>query len=256
MIKSITFVITTVVLSLSINTATAEEALRIGVDIYPPFSEMAPDGTLKGFDIDIAKALCAEMERECVSIQQDWDGIIPGLLAKKFDAIVGSMQITEQRAKKVYFTDKYYNSTSKFAAQAGVDWTDSNESLRGKVIGVQRGTIQHSYLMKKYPDVKIKLYSALENIANDLAAGRIDGLFANVVSVNESFLKKETGQGFSFFGSDHYDPEIFGEGVGIAVRKGEPELAEEFNKAIKAIRENGVYQRINEKHFDFDIYGS
>ncbi|RUM49960.1 MAG: ABC transporter substrate-binding protein [Marinomonas sp.] len=255
MIKSLTSIITTAVLACSINVATAEEKLRIGVDIYPPFAEMTPDGSLKGFDIDIANALCAEMKRECVSVQQDWDGIIPGLLAKKFDAIIASMQITEERAKKVDFTDKYYNSPARFVARAGVDWKDTNEGLRGKVVGVQRGTIQHDYMVKKYPDVEIKLYSAPEDANNDLKVGRVDAVFADSLVMDESFLKNETGEGFSFIGGDHYDPQIFGEGVGIAVRKGESELVEEFNKAIKAIRANGVYQKINAKYFDFDIYG-
>ena len=114
--------------------------IRIGVEgAYPPFSEVAPDGTLKGFDIDIARALCEEIGTECVLVPQDWDGIIPALLARKYDAIIASMSITPERKKKVAFSDKYYNSPAKFARKKGSGITISKAGLKGKTVGVQRG---------------------------------------------------------------------------------------------------------------------
>ncbi|MBR9830250.1 MAG: transporter substrate-binding domain-containing protein [Oceanospirillales bacterium] len=255
MIKHIASVIGMTSLALTLNTAMASEPLRIGVDIFPPFSEMAPDGSLKGFDIDIAKALCEEMKRECTWVQQDWDGIIPALQARKFDAIVASMSITPERSRKVDFTDKYYQSPARFVASAGVDWEDSNDGLRDKIVGVQRGTTQHNYMMAKYPDVRLKLYSSPEDANIDLSAGRVDAVFADSLVMAESFLNTSLGQGFAFLGGEHSDPNIFGKGEGIAIRKNQPELKAEFNKAIKAIRKNGVYQEINARYFDFDIYG-
>lgn len=113
--------------------------LRVGVEgAYPPFSWKEPDGTLKGFDIDIAHAICAEMNRECVLVEQDWDGMIPALLAKKFDAIIASMSITEERKKRVDFSDKYYNTPAKFVAKKGAGLEITMEGLKGKRIGLQR----------------------------------------------------------------------------------------------------------------------
>ena len=236
--------------------AQAGEALRIGVEgAYPPFSWKEADGTLKGFDIEIALALCEKMGRECELVEQDWDGIIPALLAKKYDAIVASMSITEERKKRVDFSSKYYNTPAKFVAAENADFDDSPEGLAGKVVGVQRGTIHQCYMEKKFPDVELKLYGTQEEVFLDLGAGRIDAQISDSIQALEGFLETEAGKGYAFLGGDQFDLECHGEGAGIAVRKGEDELREAFNMAIKDIRADGTYADINAKYFDFDIFG-
>ncbi len=239
-----------------VGAAQAEEVLRIGVEgAYPPFSEKTASGEVVGFDIDIAKALCAEMGRKCVMVEQDWDGMIPALRAKKFDAIIASMSITEERKKKVDFTNKYYNTPARFVARANADFKPTPEGLKGKVVGVQRGTIHQCYMEKHFPDVKLNLYDTQDAVNLDLVAGRIDAVLADAIALDDGFLKTERGKGFAFLGGDQIDPQCFGEGAGIAVRKGDDKLREAFNKAIAAIRANGTYKKINDKYFAFDIYG-
>ena len=127
--------------------------IRFGVEgAYPPFSEVTPDGQLKGFDIDIAQALCAQMRATCTLVQQDWDGIIPGLLAKKYDAIIASMAITEERKQKVGFSGKYFNAPARFVTRKGSGIKISQEDLRGRKVGVQRATIYDKYLTAHYGD--------------------------------------------------------------------------------------------------------
>jgi len=231
--------------------------VRIGVEgAYPPFSETTPSGELKGFDIDIAWALCEEMKVECELVKQDWDGIIPALLAKKYDAILASMSITPERQKKVDFAIKYYSTPAKFIAREGVDWTDTNDGLKDKVIGLQRGTTHQAYMEKHFPDVEVKLYGTQDEVYLDLQAGRIDAIMADSVAMLDGFLKTESGKGYAFFGGEHYDREIHGDGAGIAIRKGEDDLRLKFNAAIEAIRKNGTYDRISKKYFEFDVYGS
>ncbi len=240
-----------------LGTAQAEDTLRIGVEgAYPPFSWTEPDGTLKGFDIDMARALCEQMGRECELVPQDWDGIIPALLAKKYDAIVASMSITEERKKRVDFTEKYYNTPAKFVAPADANFEATQEGLEGKVVGVQRGTIHQCYMEKAFPNVELNLYGTQEEVFLDLANGRIDAQISDSIQAKEGFLDKDEGKGFEFLGGVQYDLECHGEGAGIAVRKGDDELRKEFNAAIKALRENGTYAEINDKYFDFDVYGS
>eukprot|EP00752_Nemacystus_decipiens_P000476 g476.t1 len=243
--------------ALGLGAAQADDhMLRIGVEgAYPPFSEKTASGELVGFDIDIANALCAEMGKECTLVEQDWDGIIPALQARKYDAIIASMSITEERQKVVDFTKKYYQTPAKFAAKKGAGLTDTPEGLAGKVIGVQRGTIHDNYISDLYTDSEIKRYGTQDEAYLDLQAGRVDAILADSIAISDGFLNTDAGADYEFFGVDHTDPKYFGEGAGIAVRKGEDALREALNAAIEAIRANGTYEQINNKYFDFDIYG-
>ena len=232
--------------------------VRIGVEgAYPPFSNVDTNGELVGFDIDIANALCAEMKVECTMVAQDWDGIIPALMARKYDAIIASMSITEERKKKVDFSDKYYNTPAKFVRKKGSGIEITKEGLAGKKVGVQRATTHSSFVEGEYSDtVEIKMYGTQDEAYLDMTAGRLDLLLADSIALDDGFLKTDAGADYEFVGPDFSDPKYFGEGAGIAVRKGEDDLREMLNAAIKAIRENGVYEEINSKYFDFDIYGS
>ena len=253
--KSFITTLSLVVMLLGAGSSQAAD-LRIGVEgAYPPFSWKESDGTLKGFDIEIAEALCEQMGRDCVMVEQDWDGMIPALLARKYDAIIASMSITEERKKRVDFTKKYYNTPAKFVAKKGSGLDVSPEGLAGKRIGLQRGTTHQCFMEKMYPDVELVLYATQEEVFQDLAIGRIDAQFSDSIAADDGFLKTDAGKDFEFVGGDMHDMECHGEGAGIAVRKGDDDLRKQFNQAIKAIRDNGVYQKINAKYFDFDIFG-
>ena len=230
--------------------------IRVGVEgAYPPFSEVAPDGTLKGFDIDIAMALCEEIGAECILVPQDWDGIIPALLARKYDAIIASMSITEERKKKVAFSDKYYNTPAKFARKKGSGISISKAGLKGKTVGVQRATTHDSFITGEFGDsVEIKRYGTQDEAYLDAIAGRVDLLLADSIAMDDGFLKTDKGKGWEFVGPGYSDTKYFGVGAGIAVRKSDQDLANLFSKAIKSIRNNGVYKKINAKYFAFDVY--
>lgn len=231
------------------------QKLRIASEgAFPPFNEVGADGNLKGFDIDVALALCASMKVECELIKQDWDGMIPGLLAKKYDAIAASMSITEERKQKIDFSDKYYNIPARFIAKKDGGLTDTREGLKGKKIGVQRGTIHECYAQKAFPDSEIVLYATQEEANLDLVAGRIDTTTTDS-EVLGTFLKTPQGEGFAWLGGDHLDKACHGEGAGIAVRKEDTQLKANINKAIADIRASGQYSEIMKKYFDYDIYG-
>ncbi len=253
------FYITLITLVLAAGTVWAKDwkKVRIGVEgAYPPFSYTEPNGDLAGFDIDIAKALGAAMGAEVTLIAQDWDGIIPALLAKKYDAIIASMSITEERKKKVAFSNKYYQTPAKFIVKKGAMAEFSKEAIKGKKIGVQRATIHDRYLTDNYgKDVEIKRYGTQDEAYLDLTAGRVDMLLADSVALSDGFLKKPEGSDYQFIGPDLNDPKWFGDGAGIAIRKDDADLAEKFNMAIEKIRSDGTYKEIQDKYFDFNVYG-
>jgi len=232
--------------------------VRVGVEgAYPPFSEVTADGKLVGFDIDIANALCEEMKVECELITQDWDGIIPALQARKYDAIIASMSITPERKEKVDFTNKYYNTPAKFVRKKGSGIEITKESMKGKAVGVQRATIHDNFVTEVYGDaVEVKRYGTQDEAYLDMVAGRVDLLLADSVAMLGGFLETDQGKDFEFVGPDFSDPKYFGEGAGIAVRKGEEDLLKMLNQAIDTIRANGKYKAIQDKYFDFDVYGS
>jgi len=245
-----------VALSLFAGSAMAQEKLVIGTEgAYPPFNNLEANGELTGFDVDIAKALCDEMKVTCTFVTNDWDGIIPALQSKKFDAIVASMSITPERQEQVDFTNKYYNTPAAIAVPKDSPITEATpEALKGKTIGAQGSTSHANYAEKHMPDSELKLYPTADEYKLDIANGRVDAVIDDVVVLSE-WTKSEAGSCCKILGTLPGDVEVYGPGLGIAVRKGETALRDRFNAAIAAIRANGKYKQINDKYFDFDVYG-
>ena len=241
-------------LSLFAGSAMAQEKIIIGTEgAYPPFNNLEADGTLVGFDIDIANALCEEMKVTCEFVTQDWDGIIPALQAKKFDAIIASMSITPERLEKVDFSKKYYNTPPAVAVPKDSPIA-SLEDLKGKSVGAQSSTTHANYAEKHMADSELKLYPTADEYKLDLEGGRVDAVVDDIVVLSE-WLATDAGSCCKILTPLEVDVEINGEGAGIAVRTGETELADRFSAAIEAIRANGKYAEINAKYFDFDVYG-
>jgi arginine/ornithine transport system substrate-binding protein len=231
--------------------------LKVAIDpTYEPFTFKTPDGKPTGFDVDIANAVCEHIKRKCVFVEQVWDSMIPGLQAKKYDTIISSMSITEDRLKVVDFTDKYYNTPSKIVVKNDIKFTDV-ASLKGKKIGVLKGSTQEKYAngeLKK-AGVVVTPYEAQDQVYLDIKSGRLDGTVADVLEVTGGFLSKPEGKDYGAVGPELFIPKYFGTGAGFALRKGDTALKTELNGAIKAIRANGTYKKINDKYFKIDVYG-
>jgi arginine/ornithine transport system substrate-binding protein len=231
--------------------------VRLGVEgAYPPFSEIDKSGMLKGFDIDIANALCAQMKVECVMVQLSFDGMIPALNSRKIDAVIASMSITDERKKAVDFTDKYYKTPAQFVVKKGSTLEITPAGLKGKRVGVQRSTTHDRFVGDNFKSADIVRYTKQDEVFLDLASGRVDAAVLDMIAAQVGFLKTPQGKNFNFVGPVYDDPKYFGVGAGIALRKGDNALREDFNKAIVAIRANGVYKKIQDVYFDFDVYGA
>jgi len=240
--------------------AMAAEAkpLRIGIEAaYPPFAYKTPDGSITGFDYDIGVALCEEMKVKCQWIEQEFDGLIPALKVRKFDAVLSSLSITEDRLKSVDFSKKYYHTPAKLAMKAGTVLNDPLVDLKGKKVGVQRASIYDRYATDVFAPagVEVVRYSSQNEIFLDLTSGRLDATIADSVNIDDGFLKTDAGKAFALVGPDFNEQKYFGQGAGIAVRKGDTALADKITAAIASIRASGKYQEVQDKYFNFNVYG-
>lgn len=231
--------------------------LKIGVEgAYPPFSSLATDGQLKGFDIDIANEVCKRLKVKCELVKTEFDALIPALNAKKIDAIVASMSITPERLKSVDFTQKYYHTPARFVTKADSKLEVTAAGLKGKKIGVQRGTIHDRFVTATFKDSEIVRYNKQDEVFLDLVSGRVDGTMVDSAAADQGFLKTPPGKGFAFIGPSFTDPTFFGPGAGIAIRKGDKALQGKINAALTAIRADGTHKKFNDAYFEFDIYGA
>ena len=237
-----------------VGSALAQDKLKLGTEgAYPPFNTITADGKLEGFDIDVGNALCAEMKVECEWVTQDWDGIIPALQGKKFDALIASMSITEERKKQVAFTNKYYTTPLAVVALKDSPLASTEPAdLAGKTIGAQAGTTQATYADDVYAKAgaEAKSYPTQEEAVADLINGRLDAVVSDKF-VLVQWMKGEGKDCCKMVG----DVKGTETEAGIAVRQEDNALREKLNAAIDAIVKNGTYGKIVAKYFDFDIYG-
>lgn len=223
--------------------------IRIAFDVpYEPFEYRTPDGELTGFEVELATAMCEEMNAKCEFVIQAWDGMIPGLLARKFDAIMSSMSITPERAESVLFSKAYYNTPGGWFGRTGmdVDVTDMN-AMKGLEVGVQRGTTMDTFVTENLSGtVNVKRYTTADDMVLDLEGERLDLVFVDYPVGEQTILTRE---GFQEVG----EPVKLGEGVGVAMRPRDKDLAEQINAALDTLKNDGTYDTIMQKYFKYDI---
>lgn len=239
--------------ALVIAASTAQaETLKIATEgAYPPFNYVDSNNQLHGFDVDIANALCKQMQVECQIVAQDWEGIIPALLAKKYDAVVASMIATDERKKKIAFSNHYYRTPLSVAVAKDSDITDAQTNFKGRTVGAQASSTQAIYAEDHYgpAGADVKFYPTLDEANSDLAAGRVDGVIADkfpLLAWAES-AGKDCCKIIGDVNGTTAD-------ASIAVRKEDNALLERLNKALDEIVADGTYKKISSRYFAFDIY--
>ena len=226
-------------------TVAKEKVLRIGTEgAYAPFNYTNADGTLGGFDVDMANAICDDMQVTCEIMAQDWDGIIPGLKAGKYDAIVAAMSVTPERAQQVSFTDPYFSNALVFLAKKDSSFDPNNsDDINAHSIAAQRSTISSQWLEGAYPKANMKLYDTLSNAFLDLGSGRVDAMISDKLPAIE-WLSSPSGNDYVLKGAEIDINDNFA----IAVRPGDP-LQAKINQSLANLKANGTYDKINQKYF-------
>ena len=253
--KKLLAALTVALLAVSAGAAHAKDwsTVRFGVDAsYAPFESKAPDGKLVGFDIDLGNEICKRLNAKCVWVEQDFDGMIPGLKAKKFDGVLSSMTITPQRAEQIAFSAKLFNTPTRLVTKKGANLQPTAESLKGKSVGVEQGTIQETYAKENWAPkgVNVVPYQNQDQVYADLISGRLDAALQDEVQADLGFLKTPRGAGFQFAGK-----EIPTGAAAIGLRKEDADLKAKIDKTIADMIKDGTYKKIESKYFDFDVYG-
>ncbi|WJF89413.1 ABC transporter substrate-binding protein [Paraburkholderia bonniea] len=233
------------------------KTVRIGVDAsYPPFESKSPDGKIVGFAVDLTRALCTRMNVKCVWVEQDFDSMIPALKAKKFDAIVSSMTVTDKRRQQIDFSDKLFDAGTRMVVHAGSPLQPNAQSLKGRRVGVEQGTTQETYAKTYWESkgVTVVPYQNQDQVYTDLLSGRLDASLQDEVQASVGFLKTPRGKDFTWAGAALSDPKTLGEGTAIGLRKEDGELKARFNQAMKEIHQDGTFDKLAKPYFDFDIF--
>ncbi len=249
------------------------DQIKIGTEgAYPPWNSKDSAGNLIGFEVELANELCKIMNHDCTIVEQDWDGMIPALVSRKFDAIMAGMSITGERMKTINFSQGYADEVASLAVMKGskneglktmsaINLSDVSadeqatldiltKAFKGKTIGVQTATIHQNFLESGLMgNVKIRTYKTQDEVNLDLSAGRIDAALAAAVAFTDYAEKSGKAvvlTGPTFAGGD------FGNGVGVGIRKGDSKLLNDFNAAIDKARDDGIISKLAIKHFGFD----
>ncbi|OGT43050.1 MAG: hypothetical protein A3F42_05325 [Gammaproteobacteria bacterium RIFCSPHIGHO2_12_FULL_37_34] len=222
------------------------KTIRFAVEAtYPPFEYIDASGQIKGFDIDLAYALCARIKATCTFTHQTFNSLITSLNLGKFDAIISAISITQERLQKVSFTTPYYEPSACLVAAIG-----QASNIVGKKIGVQQGTTMEKYINEKYGNqVSIKTYASIQEAFLDLISGRVNFIITDL-PIAQTWLKKDNhDKHYGIIGKPIIDPLYFGVGYGIAVRKDDIELLNALNKALAEIKADGTYHTLVKKYF-------
>ena len=260
-------------ISLFLTISANADKIRIGTEgAYPPWNSKDASGKLIGFEVELAWTLCRYIGQQCEIVEQDWDGMIPALIMRKFDAIMAGMSITAERQKAISFSQGYADEVASLAVMKGSDLEGISTSeginltkktgavkkdlktltsaLAGKTVCTQTATIHQNFLESgDVGKINVRTYKTQDEVNLDLASGRCDVALAAAVAFTD--YAEKSGKSVVLVGPT-FSGGAFGNGVGVGIRKDDTELLKAFNKAIDKARKNGDISRIATKWFGFD----
>lgn len=249
-------------IGLGASQSASAETLRVGMECtYAPFNYKTADGELTGYDVDVAKGVAKLIGADVEYVCQKWSGMIPALLANKFDLVIASMSITDKRKEKMDFSVPYRISVGRLVGPKNAGYSlfdDSGKVLsggfKGLKVGLERSSTYANWFAAKLPGTKIVFYDSSETMYIDLENGRTDMIMTNPMKAHLKFLSKENGAGFEFVSPQIDEVEYFGIGVGIGLRKGNDALLARLNKAVTTLSNDGSLEKYARKYFPFAIH--
>lgn len=220
----------------------------------PPYNYLDANGELMGFEIDLGRELCRRIAATCVFEQLDWDSLVPALLDKRVDAVMAALEINEDRRRTIDFTKPYVRMPLAFVAdQARLPNDASPETLRGKSIGIEANDAHQTFIEERYPESGLRSYATLEEAVLDLAEGRLDAVFGDKEQLFDFLQARRDARCCRIFADVPRDPAIFGEGLGIGLRKQDQALKAELDRALEQTIADGAFAAIRRKYFAYEV---
>ncbi|MFC0399478.1 ABC transporter substrate-binding protein [Paraburkholderia rhizosphaerae] len=226
--------------------------LRYGLEAqYPPFESKGANGELQGFDIDIGDAVCKAAKLKCSYVETSFDGLIPALQGRKFDAINSAMNATDKRREAIDFTSVIYRVPTQLIARKDSGLLPTPESLKGKRVGVLQASIQETYAKAHWENAGVTIvpYQDQNQVYADLGSGRLDGTLVLAPAGQSGFLSRHEGKEFAFVGQPVRDDKILGTGIAFGIRKGDTALRDQLNTAIAKVQADGTVKSLARKYF-------
>lgn len=252
MTRFIVCILLTLMLATPVMAEGQPELLVATEGAYPPFNYIDEEGQPAGFDVDIARAICDIMNRDCRIVTAPWEQLLPRLADDEFDMVVASVAKTEERDRIVDFTIPYYRSRSNFVARTGRFPDASRKTFSGTIIVAQRGTVQAEYVRKNYPESELVTADSTKAAFKMLVDGKADAMLSDSLTIYD-FLQTPEGRDFDYTGAALPADNVSSHSH-IAVNEGDDKLRKEINRAIRLLKAEGLYDRINKRYFPFSIY--
>jgi polar amino acid transport system substrate-binding protein len=222
---------------------------------FPPFDFYDEDGVLVGFNVDLARAICLELNTSCDIKARPWDELFPDMKRGEADAVIAGHKVTAAALKDVAFTERYFHTPGRFAGRKETPRVEMTPSgLDGKHIAVARGTAHEAYLRAFFRDSPLVVYENADLAREALAAGKADFLFDDGISLAFWLNGTLSRQCCEMRGGPFLEPKFFGDGIAIAVPKNDPEIRHLLNKALDRVRASGRFDELVQRYFPVRIY--
>ena len=222
---------------------------------FPPFNYFDEDNTLTGFNVDVARAICLELDAACDIQVRPWAALLPALAKGEAEAVIASHSVTPKTLKVADFTDRYYFTPARFAGKRAMAKLDATpEGLEGMRVAVAKGTAHEAYLRAFFRDSSIRVFETVELARDALIVGAADLLFDDGISLAFWLNGTASRACCEFKGGPFAEPKYFGDGIGIAVKRDDVQLKAMINSALKRMRESGRYEELLLRYFPLRVF--
>ena len=221
---------------------------------YPPFQFLKPDLNPAGFNVDLARAICDELDYSCTIQAMNWDELLPALESGKTDAVIAGLRPSAELRSKTGLTRPYFRLPGRFAVKTGAAPQVTPEGLAGKKIAVVSGTAHEAFLKTYFPKAELAGFPAMEEARAALKDGKADALFADGASLSLWLSGTESAECCAFAGGPFYESHFFGEGLVVAVRKSDDRLRQDIDRALDGVEEKGNLADLYLRWFPIGIF--